>query len=100
MLHPSPTNPRKRFDPADRGAVDVWFAEQEYRKFVTLMRGINVPGFSACGSAMNFPRPSPAQRAPTPASRNTGATASWMACPTLVMPSVADMRCLSRPSST
>ncbi|MDB4931395.1 MAG: transporter permease [Myxococcaceae bacterium] len=33
---------RKRFDPNDRGAVDVWFAEQEYRKFVTLMRGIDL----------------------------------------------------------
>jgi putative ABC transport system permease protein len=33
---------RKRFDPDDKGAVDVWITAQEYRKFTTLMRGIDL----------------------------------------------------------
>lgn len=33
---------RKRFDPDDRAAADVWFAEREFKKFVTLMRGIDI----------------------------------------------------------
>lgn len=32
---------RMRFDPGDRAAVDIWMAEQEYRKFVILMRAID-----------------------------------------------------------
>lgn len=33
---------RKRFDPDDRVAADAWFAEREFKKFVTLMRGIDI----------------------------------------------------------
>ena len=32
---------RMRFDPNDRGAVDIWVAEQDYKKFTTLLRGID-----------------------------------------------------------
>ncbi|MEY4510314.1 MAG: hypothetical protein RLZZ450_2436 [Pseudomonadota bacterium] len=33
---------RHHFDPADDGAVQMWFAQDEYKKLETLMRGIDI----------------------------------------------------------